>query len=215
MLCSSRVPTKKKKYSSKPFSIFPGLPIIQKPNPKYIIVSSADDRKSLSQYSPFSVHKSIQVISKDILSISEMRDVNLLFRLKNKVMAERFSNMLAYVTKYHDTLNSSKGTVYAPYLNNVPESEIIEEFSKQGVTSVLKFMKKEGEKQIFCGVVLLIFDLYNLLSKVNISWRSVNVREYIPNPMRCKLCQKLGHHCKNHNACVNSITINTKYDSPQ
>ena len=72
---------RKKKDSGKPFSNFLGLPSIQKPNPKYIIVSSADDKKPLSQYSCFSVHKSIQAISKDILSISEMRDGNLLLLL--------------------------------------------------------------------------------------------------------------------------------------
>ena len=72
---------RKKKDSGKPFSIFPGLPSIQKPNPKYIIVSSADDKNPLSQYSCFSVHKYIQAISKDILSISEMRDGNLLLLL--------------------------------------------------------------------------------------------------------------------------------------
>ena len=203
---------RKKKDVNKTFSIFPGLPHVQKPNPKYIILSSADDKKPLSQYSCFSVHKSIHVISKEILSISEMRDGSLLLLLKNKLVAEKFLNSKELVgickikTKYHDSLNCTKGTVFAPYLNNVDEKEIVEELRGQGVTSVYKFMKKIDDKIVPSGVVLLSFDLFHLPSKIDISWRSVNVREYIPNPMRCKSCQKLGHtknHCKNSPACVN------------
>jgi len=51
------------------------------------------------------------------------------------------------------------------------------------------------------GVILITFELYNLPSKIEISWHSVKVREYIPNPMRCKSCQLLGHTTKK---CVNT-----------
>ena len=57
-----------------------------------------------------------------------------------------------------------------------------------------KRKKKENNKSI----------LYHLPEKINISWRSVKIREYIPNPMRCRHCQKLGHTkkwCKNPPSC--------------
>ena len=209
---SPRQTKRKKKDNYTPLNIFPKLPLIQKPNPKYVVMSSFDDKKPLSYYSCFSVHKSIKVISNEIENITEMRDGSLLLLLKNKLVAEKFLSakelpgICKIKCKYHENLNSSKGTVYAPYLNNVPDSEIIEELSSQGVTSIYKFSKKDGDNYVPSGVILLTFDLYHLPTKVDISWRSVNVREYIPNPMRCKSCQKIGHtqkHCKSTPACVN------------
>ena len=175
-------------------------------------MSSLDDKKTLSHYSCFAVHKSIFAISKEIENITEMRDGNLLLLLKNKLVAEKFIStkelfgICKVKCKYHENLNYTKGTVYAPYLNNVTDQEIVEELSSQGDTSIYKFTKKDGEKYIPSGVVLLTFDLYHLPTKIEISWRSVNVREYCPNPMLYKLCQKLGHtqkHCKGYPTCVN------------
>ena len=40
-------------------------------------------------------------------------------------------------------------TGYAPYLNNVPVREIIEELSENGVTLVFKFMKWEVHEVTF------------------------------------------------------------------
>ena len=81
--------SKRKKDGSKAQSIFPNRPSIRKPNPKYIIIASADD-EPLSSYSCVLVHILLQSFSKDILSTAEMRDGNLFLLLKNKVVAERF-----------------------------------------------------------------------------------------------------------------------------
>lgn len=55
------------------------------------------------------------------------------------------------------------------------------------------------------GVILIIFGLYSLPSKLDVSWHAVKVWEYIPSPMSCKTCQLKGHtsnHCNNPASCV-------------
>jgi len=90
---------------------------------------------------------------------------------------------------YHESLNFVKGTIYAPCLNNIPEEESVKELRAQNVHSVFKFTKTIDNATKPSGVILV--------TKVDISWYSVKVREYIPNPMRCKNCQKIGHTARN------------------
>lgn len=170
-----------------------------------------DPNKPLSAFSCFAVNRAIELISKDITSISQLRDGNLLLLVNNKQTAEKFiqsKELIGLCTiqcKLHENLNCTKGTIYAPYLNDIPDDEIIRELSNQGVIAIHKFQKTIDNKIIKTGVMLLTFDLYHLPEKIKVSWNTVNIREYIPNPMRCKVCQKLGHtlkHCKNEPICV-------------
>uniref|UniRef100_W8AFQ2 Nucleic-acid-binding protein from transposon X-element n=1 Tax=Ceratitis capitata TaxID=7213 RepID=W8AFQ2_CERCA len=200
----SKIKKKKNKNSlNKKLDLFPELPAVQtNKNPKFVVLEAVDKKKTLSQYSCFAVHRSINVISKEIQSISELRDGNLLLLVNNENVAEKFiaskelHGICAIKAKYHDHLNFNKGTVYAPFLSYVPEDEIIKELSSQGVVAVYKFQKN--------GVVLLTFDLFHIPEKLNIAWRKVSVRQYFPSPMRCKNCQLLGHtakFCKRSPAC--------------
>ena len=52
--------------------------------------SSTDDQKPLSHYLYFAANKLIQLISKGVLSIYELRGDNLLLFLENKVLGEKF-----------------------------------------------------------------------------------------------------------------------------
>ncbi|XP_036344334.1 uncharacterized protein LOC118753527 [Rhagoletis pomonella] len=174
-------------------------------------MSAVGSNKSLADYSCFLVHKAILAISKEITSITSLRDGSILLLVKNNAIASRFlkttslPGVCQIECKLHSTLNHVKGTVYAPCLNNVDEKEIVSELSTQGVVGAYKFLKTVEGKSFPCGVVLLTFDLYNLPTKIDISWHSVKIREYIPNQMRCKACQILGHtakHCKNSPSCV-------------
>ena len=107
---NSRLSKRKKKENITKF-IFPKLPLIQKPNPKFVVMSSLDDKKPLSHYSYFAVHKSIFAISKEIENITEMRDGSWLLLLKNKLVAEKFISTKELVgickvkCKYHENLN--------------------------------------------------------------------------------------------------------------
>ncbi|XP_037929202.1 uncharacterized protein LOC119663665 [Teleopsis dalmanni] len=195
--------SKKKRPNVKTVTDFPGLPKIQLPNPKYVVVASANDLRPLTEFSCFAVQKALYVISKEIISISELRDGNLLLLVKDMATAQKFISAKDLLTIcpikcfLHKQLNTTKGTVYAPYLNKISEEEIVNELSSQGVVECYKFPKMIEGQSHPSGVVLLSFNTFNLPKKIEISWRSVDVREYVPNLMRCKSCQVLGHTAKN------------------
>jgi len=121
--------------------------------------------------------------------------LNLLKLVKTKNVAEKFlkSKNLAGICeiecKLHESLNFVKGTIYAPFLVNVPDDEIVKELADQNVHSVFKFSRKVDGKLKPSGVILVTFDLYNLPSKLDVSWHTIKVREYIPNPMSVSLAK--------------------------
>ncbi|XP_062135087.1 uncharacterized protein LOC133844836 [Drosophila sulfurigaster albostrigata] len=193
---------------------FPELPTITLENPKYIVMASKNVEKKISDFSCIAVYNALRLISKNITSISNLRDGNLLMLVKNQSEADKFINSptlpgICNITcKMHETLNQVKGTIYAPYLSDISNEEIIiiEELRSQKVSDIFEFTKTIDNATKPSGVILVTFDPYHLPSKIDIAWHSVKVREYIPNPMRCKSCQLLGHtakHCKNEPRCGN------------
>lgn len=194
---------------------FPDLPTPcnnNKNHPKYVLISSSDPKKQLSELSPFAIKKGVESISTEFTSITLLRDGNLLILTRNARVAEKFvktkslSNVCSISCKLHDTLNSVKGVIYAPCLINVPEQEIVQEMKEQGVTDVYKFTKPsdDGKSRIPTGKIIVTFDLYRLPTTVDVAWYKCKVEHYIPNPMRCKNCQKLGHtknRCKGNATC--------------
>lgn len=197
---------------------YPDLPIPQSSNnnnngnPKYVVISSTDPKKPLSTLSPFAIKKGIECISTEYTSITSLRDGNLLILMRNTraadklIKAKSLANLCPISCKFHDTLNFVKGVIYAPCLINVPEQEIVQEMKSQGVTSVYKFTKpgEDGNSRIPSGKIILTFDLYRLPSSVDVAWYKCKVDHYIPNPMRCKNCQKLGHtknRCNGNTTC--------------
>ncbi|XP_017481602.1 PREDICTED: uncharacterized protein LOC108370729 [Rhagoletis zephyria] len=209
LLANSPQPKRKKTFQ-KLQEVFPDLPPTKNDDPKYIVIKSEDPNAPLSKVSCFRVYNAILTVSKDINKISELRDGSLLLLVKNKQVAEKFIktkhlfNIGAVSVSYHQHLNFNKGTIYAPFLNDVPESEIIEGLSAYEASSVYKFTRKSQGETKHTGVILLSFNSYTLPNKINIAWRMTTVRQYVPNPMSCKSCQKLGHtqkHCKGSPMC--------------
>lgn len=204
---------KRKKTNYTNIDLNPFIPTFSSnPNPKFIVIAPTDSEKPFSAFSVFLLKKAIDGISTGYEYITQLRDGNLLILVKSLKIAEIFlsrktlSNLCPIKVSLHTNLNASKGTVYAPYLTNVPEDEIIKEMNAQGVTEVYKFMKKNEGISTPTGLILFTFDLFRPPSTVNIGWYNCKVVEYFPTPMRCQNCQLLGHtakRCKNPSACVN------------
>lgn len=203
-------PRSKRKKTINLCENFPELPVTKKDDPKFIVIKPTDTNKTFSNYSIFSIHKALLAICKEINSINFQSDGGLILLVKNRQTAKKFIDarllpgICEITAKYHDNLNNIKGTVYAPFLNNVPEPEIIEELKSYNVTSVYKFQRPIDGVLKPTGVILISFDSYFLPEKIDIAWITTKVRPHYPNPMRCKICQKLGHtqkFCKNLPAC--------------
>lgn len=85
--------------------------------------------------SPTSTQENMSLISKDILSINQLRDGKLLLLMKDNLTENKFLlskelfRTCSIVCKPNDLLNCSKGTIYAPFLSKIPAQEITEKLN--------------------------------------------------------------------------------------
>ena len=119
------------------------------------------------------------------------------------------ANLLAsYPVKVelHRTLNSSRGVVNTRALDGMSNEEIQENLQDQGVTSVYRVQRKERGEYLPTRTLFLTFNRVNLPERIKAGYEAIEVRPYIPNPLRCYKCQRFGHtsdSCNGKATCIN------------
>jgi len=71
--------SKKKKEKTTISKVFRGIPRTPRncaKDPKFIIITAKNSTKTISEFSCFAVHRALNIISKEIISISTLRDGN-------------------------------------------------------------------------------------------------------------------------------------------
>lgn len=179
--------------------------------PKYVIMKSKIPDRPIKFYNIFLVSKAILGISSEpTLKTIFTRDGNLLFLTKNEAQANRFlkatnlAGICPVECSLHPTLNIIKGLVISDLLTDRTESEIIKGMQSQGVVDCKKITSYQDGKVINTPLHILSFDLYELPETVEVGIINCKIKEYIPNPIQCKNCFKLGHtrkYCKNTSVC--------------
>ena len=106
----------------------------------------------------------------------------------------------------HRSLNTSKGVIrdYGRDLFTMSESEIVKEMTDQGVENVSRFILKKDGKEIKTNTYFITFSMSTPPEKLRIGYYFVEVKRYIPNPLRCFQCQEFGHSrkfCKKQLKC--------------
>ncbi|CAH1114852.1 unnamed protein product [Psylliodes chrysocephalus] len=102
----------------------------------------------------------------------------------------------------HKSLNKIKGVIYCPDLLNSTVDEILDDLKLQGVVSVYRNKSKKDGQLVDTPIHVLTFTTSILPKTVKVSFYSLPVRLYIPQPMRCFRYQKFGH-------------TSMRYDKPQ
>lgn len=209
-------PRKNKRTRIDPTDFIP-LPTKQ-PNyddlPRFLIASAtssdpAISAKPLASYNVFQIGRGIKYISREYSEITELRSGDLMIKANNLKAAKKFlsAKLIDSVPVKivpHATLNSSQGLIFCDKIKNIGEEDILKDLRECGVIGVRKFMKKEGDKVIPTGGAVITFDLIHPPEWLDIGWQSVRVHEYIPNPLKCINCHKLGHtknHCRGITVC--------------
>lgn len=109
-------------------------------------------------------------------------------------------------------LNSTKGVIYCPQLIYDTDSEIVKSIEEENVIKVIeinRFQKKLGDKKIDTGTFFVTFEGKTLPEKINVGYLRLNVKQYIPAPLRCFRCLRFGHTAMNcrlsheESICVN------------
>lgn len=198
-------------YSSPPKSI--------KDDPKFLIITSADDSKPLKSISPFAIRKWINITCDRVERISRLRDGNVLILTKNNRQAntllalKNLGSMCKIKVSLHNSLNSCKGVVYCRDWFMLSDEEILKELESQSVIKVENITKLINGERRPTGLFIITFNAYNLPSTIDTGFHSVKVKQYIPTPLRCIKCRRIGHtknHCDKAVICVDCADIEHK-----
>ena len=113
-------------------------------------------------------------------------------------------NDLSIKVEKHATLNTSKGVVTCRDFLDDDIASIKNVFAAEGVIDIRRISRKENGILIPTSSVILTFDNPTLPSRLTGYLYPLNVRQYIPNPLRCFQCQKFGHTREN---CSTKVEI--------
>ena len=93
----------------------------------------------------------------------------------------------------HPVYNQTRGVVYAPELLSLDTDEIQSELQDQNVIKVVRMRKKVHGELIPLPSLILTFSTHKLPNSIKAGWLNLNVKPYIPSPLRCYHCQMYGH----------------------
>ena len=117
--------------------------------PRFLMMTSGDDEKSLSSLSTLATQKGIQGLVGEPKTIKRLRSGDLL------VNRETHSTKLLAITELaqvpvkvspHRTLNTSKGVLRTSGLKNTTREELLTQLKKQGATDARMVTIKKTEK---------------------------------------------------------------------
>ena len=171
------------KYPRYHVIIFTGLDIEHDLNP---IAADLDLKQKLGQLAKVAkLNKSSLLV--ELLSENQLQRLQAL-----KTVASH-----SVVVQEHRTMNTVKGEIYSPSLNECTEAYVTSALASQGV------IRAERQKYMKDGVLhnkhkwVLTFNSSKLPSLVKLAeWHRELVYPHIPRPLRCTRCQKLGHSKK-------------------
>ncbi|KAH8275933.1 hypothetical protein KR026_002586, partial [Drosophila bipectinata] len=210
--------------------------------PKYIIITRKDNN-TFEKINPFLIKKVVDFECSGAVEVChKTKSGALLVKTKNSFQAQKLIKMETFHNfpvraEEHRSLNTSKGVIYSNDLRYLEENEILEELKLQKVVAVRKILKKinpDDNNKAQTGLIILTFGTVTLPKRLWIGYESVQVRPYIPPPMRCYNCLRFGHtttackspkvcsncaekeHIQNNETCTNTKTcINCKYEDDE
>lgn len=178
---------------------------------RYLTIKGTVGNEALNALSVFQKTKGLVAISSYADIIAKLKDGTLLVLTKNKqaaeiiIKAKTLANVDIIVAE-HEFLNYTKGIIFSNDLVNVSSDELLEEFKAQHVVEIYRIQKRKPNSDSFENTsgLILTFNLTNIPETIIAGYVNIRVRQYIPNPLRCRKCQVFGHtknRCSNDAAC--------------
>lgn len=190
-------------------------------NEKYIIISHAEPDKNLNKISCFGIDKALEMITskENILEVQRLRSGELLIISKNEKSTKAFLNaktlggLAPIKVQEHPYLNKSKGIVFSREFTDLNETEIKDGLQDQNVVDVYKIKRKLNGEFINTAGHILTFDTPYVPSSIKAGFLNLKVRIYIPNPLRCTICQRYGHSKKNVRLFQDVTLVQNRYQN--
>jgi hypothetical protein len=175
-------------------------------------MESTDSSRPLSKLSPFALQKGIQGLAGVAKNITRLRSGQILIEVDKKSHANNLlqSTMIVDVPiriSSHKSLNYKKGIIRSRDLKGCSDEEILKSdgAKQQGITGVKRFKIKKNGEIIDTNTFLITFGLPTIPKYIKLAYLHLPVELHIPNPMRCFVCQRFGHHrynCRRKLTCA-------------
>ncbi|XP_048237112.1 uncharacterized protein LOC125372115 [Haliotis rufescens] len=177
---------------------------------RFIVIEASNHEPM--KLNPFVISKAINGCCGEVKNVTRLRNGSILVECVrrqqslNLLSLSQFANVEVAVSA-HRTLNSCRGIVRdrARCLSDMSEDEIVVELSKQGVTAVKRFTRKQDNNIIKTNTYLFTFSLSRIPDSIKAGYFNIGVEVYVPNPLRCYKCQNFGHGaqtCTRNPVCV-------------
>lgn len=200
---------------------FPGLsapkatkkPYRESAEKKYVLMKNANNNgPALIKFSHYSLKKNIDKMSSGILQANFNREGNLVLLVNSETAAEKIIKTrnikakkggkeipLEVESVLHPFLNRTKGVAFSLSFREETEEDLLEALKDQGVIEVKLIKRNFTDKYTNqtelrnTGLAILVFNGIVTPPEIKYAWSKIEVRKYIPNPMKCRKCHLLGH----------------------
>lgn len=188
-------------------------------NTRFVHISSNDETVTLSKTNPLILKKTITELCGPIKNCNYLRTGALILECNTLEQVKKLLKTEILEFKYKDrevtkvipiktTISlahqASYGKIYAPELTDMTLEEILDELADFGVISIRKLLRDPTKSHIPLYVVGFLRDACP--TDIQIGFSNYKIDPYIPTPLRCFKCYKLGHStpaCKNKALCSN------------
>lgn len=153
--------------------------------------------EDLKKVTPFTISKVIESCAGKPANIKKLRDGTILVECHTDTQSGKllkltnFTDDIKIKAEPHGKLNYSKGVIRSYDLMCASETEILLNLKDQKVESVKQIIntRKGGATPNY----ILTFSTPHLPKSVTAGYLNLEVRPYIPNPLRCFRCLRFGH----------------------
>lgn len=171
-----------------------------KPIARFLIASHGDPERNLSRVSPFLINKMVNYTAgSEVRNIKKLKNGTLFIetladsQTLNLLKMTQLSQEIPITIKVHEKLNHSKGVIFCKDLVEFSLEEIKEELKEQNVIEVYRVAKFINGEKKETPLHILTFDTPTLPFRIKAGFYNLEVRPYLPSPMRCRRCHILGH----------------------
>ena len=177
--------------------------------PRFLLMMSGDEDKSLSRLSTFAIQKGIEGLVGEPKNIKRLRSGDLLIEVdretySTKLLAIKEIAGIPVKVSPHRTLNTSKGVIRTQEIKNTTNEELKTQLKRQGVSDARIITIKKNGDTIKLNTAVLTFNFPKPPADIKVGFELCPIQLYIPHPLRCFKCQQFGHHqegCKTERVC--------------
>lgn len=177
-------------------------------SPRFLVIKRTDGA-DFSRVSPFLIHKAIYGLIGEVKSLKKINE-GLLVETTSNAQSKRLHRVdrladFPVTVNPHVSLNSSKGVIYCRDLLNCSVTEIEENLKEKGVISVKRIQTRRDGILTDTPNLILTFNTPKLPKYINAAMYRLEIRPFIPSPIRCFRCQHFGHtssRCNKDEICI-------------